>query len=119
MGLQDTMRALAASSDHVLPEETIQVVFGATPALGNRGLNLAVPKSCMFVVTDQRILILEVTGFKLKIKGVMAEIPRATRLGPWRGMTHTISVGEKYVFKVHPRNRADVQAADDLAGAVD
>lgn len=46
-----------------------------------------------------------------KAKGVLAELPRATKLGPGTGMWHVIRVGDEKL-RVHRRFFKDIAIAD-------
>ncbi|MFC0863374.1 hypothetical protein ACFHYQ_13830 [Sphaerimonospora cavernae] len=91
MALRDSMRSSAAP--YLRPGETIQAVFGGQTLsnwlFGLTGffIFLAINEYRMFVVTPQRILILDAGKLSMvKAKGVVIELPRATRLGSGTGV---------------------------------
>jgi hypothetical protein len=65
-----------------------------------------------FAVTSRRILVLDTGRWSLKrAHGVVAELPRSTRLGPASGVWHVIEVnGQK--LRVHRRFFKDILVAD-------
>jgi hypothetical protein len=111
------------------PGEQIQVVFGAETAsaasqallmFGALGAMLRVflNKYRMLVVTDQRILVLDTGKWNMTTaRGVVAELPRATRLGPATGIWHKIDTGEEKL-RVHRRSFKDIAAADAAVAPV-
>lgn len=116
MKVHDSMRESVAVFLH--PGETIQAIFAAmaysvlkaavTDELGMRGNQYRI-----FAVTSDRILILDAGDLTFKrAKGIVAELPRSTRLGPPTGLLwHLIPVqGEK--LRVHRRFFKDIEAAD-------
>jgi hypothetical protein len=122
--VHDSMRESAAV--FLRPGETIQVVFAAmtysvlkaavTDELGIFRGN----KYRIFAVTPDRILVLDAGDLTFKrAKGIVAELPRSTRLGPPTGLLwHLIPVeGEK--LRVHRRFFKDIQAADATMSADD
>jgi hypothetical protein len=118
VALRDQMRESAAQ--YLRPGEQIQSVFGAQTAsqymaaLGGIFIFLGLNQYRMFVVTPQRILVLD-TGkmSQKKARGVIAELPRQTRLGPTTGVWHVIPVGQEKL-RVHRRFFKDVQLADGV-----
>jgi hypothetical protein len=66
----------------------------------------------IIVATPYRILVLDAgrTGMR-KARGVVAELPRSTRLGPVTGLWHHVSVGAE-TLRVHRRFFADIDTAD-------
>jgi hypothetical protein len=121
MSLRDTMQDSAAP--YLKPEETVQAVFGGqtaspymAPIIGVVAF-LGLNSYRIFVVTDERILVLNSGTFSMKkAKGVVAELPRSTRLGPASGVWHAIRVnGDK--IRVHRRFFSDIEAADNAAPA--
>ncbi len=113
------MRDSAAPYLH--PGETVQAVFGAQTAsqylaaLTGIFVFLGLNHYRIFVVTPQRILVLDAGKVSMKkARGVVAELPRSTRLGPPSGLWHVIPVnGEK--LRVHRRFHKDIQTADAAA----
>ena len=121
MKVHESMRESATS--FLRPGESIQAVFGAmtysvlkaalTDELGIRGNQYRI-----FAVTPGRILILDAGDLTFKnAKGVVAELPRSTRLGPPTGLLwHLITVGDKKL-RVHRRFFKDIQTADTAISA--
>ncbi len=121
MALRDSMRDSAAS--YLQPGETVQAVFGAQTAsqwlaaLTGIFVFLGFNRYRILVVTPQRILVLDAgkTGMK-KAKGLVMELPRATRLGPATGLWYVIPAGQEKL-RVHRRFFKDIETADSLAAA--
>ncbi|WP_328708416.1 hypothetical protein OHB01_15145 [Microbispora hainanensis] len=116
MALHDSLRSVAAP--YLRQGETIQAVFGAQTlsqwlfALTGMFLFFALNQYRIFVVTPQRILVLDAGKVTMtKAKGVLAELPRATKLGPGTGMWHVIRVGDEKL-RVHRRFFKDIAIAD-------
>jgi hypothetical protein len=116
MALRDSMRDSAAP--YLRPGETVQAVLGAQTA---SQLLAAVTGVFMFlglnryrivVITSQRVLILDAGRASMKTaRGVVAELPRSTRLGPPSGLWHVIpAAGEN--LRVHRRFFRDIETAD-------
>jgi hypothetical protein len=119
MALRDTMRESA--KPFLQPGEEVQTVFGAqtasqyVAALGGVLFFLGLNKYRIFVVTPGRILVLDAGKFsQKKAKGLVAELPRSTRLGPGSGIWHRIPVGSEKL-RVHRRFFKDLEAADAAA----
>src|ERR1022692_636925 len=121
MALRDSMRDSAAP--YLRPGETVQAVLGAQTA---SQLLAAVTGVFMFlglnryrivVVTSQRVLILDAGRASMKTAcGVVAELPRSTRLGPPSGLWHVIpAAGEN--LRVHRRFFRDMEPADPAPAA--
>lgn len=127
MTLRDKM--MNAAAEYVRPGEQIQAVFGAQTAsalvrmmsiFGAIGslLTIFFNKYRMFVVTDQRILVLDTGRWSLtKPRGIVAELPRATRLGPATGIWSKIDTGQEKL-RVHRRFFKDIAAADGAVAPV-
>lgn len=119
MALRDSMRDSAAA--YLQPGETIQAVIGAqtasqfVAAIGGIFVFLGLNHYRMLVATPQRILILDTGKASMKkARGVVAELPRSTRLGPTSGVWHVVPAnGEK--LRVHRRFFKDIEAADAAA----
>lgn len=119
MALRDSMRDSA--TPYLQPGEPIQAVIGAQTAsqflaaLGGIFIFLGLNRYRMLVVTPQRILILDTGKASMKkARGVVAELPRSTRLGPASGVWHVIPAnGEN--LRVHRRFFKDIEAADAAA----
>ncbi|HEY1919329.1 MAG TPA: hypothetical protein VGH27_27480 [Streptosporangiaceae bacterium] len=116
MALRDDMRNSVAP--YLRPGETVQAVFGAQTAsqwvgaLAGVFIFLGLNKFRIFAVTPQRILVLDAGKASMKkARGVVAELPRSTRLGPGTGVWHVIPVGEEKL-RVHRRFFKDIEAAD-------
>jgi hypothetical protein len=116
MPVRDSMRDSAA--EYLRPGETVQAVLSAQTA---SQLLAAVSGFFMFLrlnryrivaVTSQRVLILDAGWASMKTaRGVVAELPRSTRLGPASGLWHVIpAAGEN--LRVHRRFFKDIEAAD-------
>jgi hypothetical protein len=122
MALRDTMRESA--TPFLQPGEQVQAVFGAqtassyVAALGGVLFFLGLNRYRIFVVTPNRILVLDAGKFSTKkAKGLVAELPRSTRLGPASGIWHRIQVGQEKL-RVHRRFFKDLEAADAAAPVV-
>jgi hypothetical protein len=121
VALRDSMRDSAAQ--FLRPGETVQEVFGAQTAsqyiaaLGGVLFFLGLNEYRIFAVTPQRILVLNAGSFSMKkARGVVAELPRSTRLGPASGLWHVIPVnGER--LRVHRRFFKDLDSADTEVAA--
>ena len=121
MALRDSMRESAAQ--YLQPGETVQAVFGAQTAsqwlaaLTGVFVFLGLNRYRIFVVTPVRVLVLDAgkTSMK-KARGVVAELPRSTHLGPGSGLWHVIPVGDEKL-RVHRRFFKDLETADQEANA--
>jgi hypothetical protein len=121
MALRDSMRDSA--TPYLQPGEPVQAVFGAQTAsqyiaaIGGVLFFLGLNRYRIFVATPTRILVLDAGKFsQKKAKGVVAELPRSTKLGPGTGLWHIIPVGAERL-RVHRRFFKDIEAADALAVA--
>jgi hypothetical protein len=119
--IHDSMREAAAV--FLRPGETIQEVFGAMTYGGLRAtvtqeLGVAGNQYRIFAVTSRRILVLDAASLTWKsVRGVVAELPRSTRLGPPMGLLwHAIPVGTEKL-RVHRRFFRDIRAADAMLSA--
>lgn len=120
MALRDSMQQ--SSAQFLQPGEAIQEVFGAQTAsqwlaaLSGFLVFLSLNHYRIFAVTPQRIVVLDAGKFSMsKARGIVAELPRSTRLGPPSGgLWHVIPVGNENL-RVHRRFFKDIEAAD--AGA--
>lgn len=139
--IRDSMRKVAAA--YLRPAETVQCVFPAQTSPGYATLiaNGLAPtpfpfsaigtiaglfgmrnRSRIFVVTDQRILVLDAgwmpPGGPLdwaavsRAVGVVAELPRSTRLGPPSGLVYVIKVREGEKVRVFEEWFKDIEKAD-------
>ena len=103
------------------PGESIQAVFAAQStsqwfALISLWIIVLKNSYRSVVVTDRRILVCQAGRLTLgAVKGVKAELPRSTHIGPASGLWYTTTaLGEK--LYIHKRFHKDVAAADALAG---
>jgi hypothetical protein len=116
MALRDSMRDSAAP--YLRPGETVQAVLGAQTAsqllaaVTGVFMFLGLNRYRIFVITAQRVLILDAGRASMKTAhGVVAELPRSTRLGPPSGLWHVIpAAGEN--LRVHRRFFRDIETAD-------
>jgi hypothetical protein len=122
MALRDTMRSSAAQ--FLQPGEPIQAVIGAqtasqyVAALTGVFVFLGLNRYRIIAVTPTRIVVLDAGKVSMKTaRGVVMELPRATRLGPGNGMWIKIPAGSE-TLRVHRRFFKDVEAADNAAVAV-
>lgn len=116
MAIRDKMRDSIAA--YLRGEERIQVVFSAQ---GDAGLGRHVPaclvpfkphRNRIIAVTTDRILVLDAGSISgRRARGLVSELPRATRLGPAAGAWHVIPAWREEL-RVHPRFFADIEAAD-------
>ncbi len=121
MALRDAMRESAAQ--YLRPGEPIQAVFGAQTAspllAGLTGIFvfLSLNKYRIVAVTPDRIVVLDAgkTSMK-KARGIVAELPRSTRLGPGTGVWTQIQAGSEKL-RVHRRFYKDIEAADSALTA--
>ena len=109
MALRDKMAASAAP--YMRPGEPVQAIFAGQTAsqflaaLGGIFFFLGLNRYRIFVVTPDRILVLDAGKFSMaKAKGVVTELPRSTRLGSGTGLWHQIPVGSEYL-RVHRGRR--------------
>jgi hypothetical protein len=116
VAIRESMRESATA--YLRPGEQIQAVVGAqtasqyVAALGGVLFFLPLNRYRILVVTPQRILALDAGRMSMKkARGVVAELPRSTRLGPVSGIWHVIPVsGEK--LHIHRRFFKDIEIAD-------
>jgi hypothetical protein len=121
LAIRDSMQTSALPYLH--PGETVQAVFGAQTAsqwlaaLTGVFVFLGLNRYRIFVVTSQRILVLDAGKVSMaKAKGVVAELPRSTKLGPGAGLWHVIPAGTESL-RVHRRFFKDIETADTQAAA--
>ena len=112
-----------SAAQYVRPGEPIQAVIGAQTAsqwlaaLTGFFVFLGLNRYRIFVVTSQRILVLDAGKTSMaKAKGVVAELPRSTKLGPGAGLWHVIPAGTESL-RVHRRFFKDIETADTQAAA--
>lgn len=103
---------------YLAPGEQIQAVIGAQTAsqflaaLGGVFVFLGLNRYRILVATPQRILVLDAGKVTTsKAKGVVAELPRSTRLGPGTGLWHKVTVNGE-TLRIHKRFFKDIAAAD-------
>ena len=116
MALRDSMRDSAAQ--YLRPGEPIQAVIGAqTASAWLAGLTgflvfLSFNKYRIIAVTPARIVVLDAGKTSMKrARGVVTELPRATRLGPGTGVWHRLPAGSE-TLRVHRRFFKDIEIAD-------
>jgi hypothetical protein len=121
VALRDAMRDSA--TPYLQPGETVQAVFGAQTAsqwlaaLTGVFVFLGFNRYRIFVVTQQRILVLDAGKSSMKkARGVVMELPRSTRLGPATGLWYVIPAGQEKL-RVHRRFFKDIEASDSGAAA--
>ncbi len=117
VALRDTMRSSAAQ--YLQPGEPIQAVIGAQTAsqwlaaLTGIFVFLGFNHYRILAVTPNRIVVLDAGKVSMsKARGVVTELPRATRLGPGAGLWHQIPAGQE-TLRVHRRFFKDLEAADN------
>jgi hypothetical protein len=121
VAIRDSMRNSAAA--YLRPGEPVQAIFGAqtasqwmAPLTGFIFFPL-INKYRIVVVTPQRIVVLDAGKSSIKnAQGIVAELPRSTRLGPGSGSWHAIPLGQEKL-RVHRRFFKDLQAADSVTVA--
>jgi len=116
VAIRDTMRASA--EQYLRPGEQIQAVIGAQTAsqwlaaLTGIFVFLGLNRYRILAVTPSRIVVLDAGKVSMsKARGVVTELPRATRLGPGAGLWHQIPVGQE-TLRVHRRFFKDLDTAD-------
>jgi hypothetical protein len=112
-----------SAAQYLRPGERIQAVIGAqtasqwVAALTGFLVFLGLNKYRILVVTPARILVLDAGRTSMKrARGVVMELPRATRLGPGTGLWHQIPAGEE-TLRVHRRFFKDSETADAAVAA--
>jgi hypothetical protein len=116
VALRDSMRESAAQ--YLRPGEPIQAVIGAQTAsqwlaaLTGFFVFLGLNHYRILAVTPNRIVVLDAGKSSMKTaRGVVTELPRATRFGPGSGVWHRIPVGNESL-RVHRRFFKDMDTAD-------
>jgi hypothetical protein len=119
MALRD--KQLESAAPYLAPGEPVQAVFGAQTAsqwvAGFAGVFvfLGLNHYRILVATPARILVLDAGKSSMKkVRGVVTELPRSTRLGPATGLWHRIPAGQENL-RVHRRFFKEIQAADNVA----
>lgn len=122
MALRDAM--LNSSAQYLEPGETPEAVFGAQTVsqymfLATGGLIfLLMNRYRIVVVTPQRIRILDAGKLGMrKARGVVADLPRSTQLGPPSGIWHVIPANGETLY-VHRRFFKEIKTADAAIPAV-
>ena len=122
MALRDSMRESAAQ--FLRPGEPIQAVIGAQTAsqwlaaLTGFFVFLGLNHYRILAVTPNRIVVLDAGKTSMKTaRGVVTELPRATRLGPGSGVWHRVPAGHENL-RVHRRFFKDIEAADKADATV-
>jgi hypothetical protein len=112
-----------SAAQYLRPGEPVQAVIGAQTAsqwlaaLTGIFVFLGFNHYRILVVTPSRIVVLDAGKSSMKkARGVVAELPRSTRLGPGSGMWHQVPAGQEKL-RVHRRFFKDIQAADTAAAA--
>ncbi len=121
MAIRDSMRASAAQ--YLQPGEPVEAVIGAqtasqwVAALTGVFVFLGLNRYRILAVTPTRIVVLDAGKTSMKTaRGVVMELPRATRLGPGSGIWHRIPAGGE-TLRVHRRFFKDIDAADAVSAA--
>jgi hypothetical protein len=116
VALRDSMRESAAP--YLRPGEPIQAVIGAQTAsqwlaaLTGIFAFLGLNHYRILAVTPNRIVVLDAGKTSMKTaRGVVTELPRATRLGPGSGVWHRVQAGNENL-RVHRRFYKDMETAD-------
>src|SRR5207247_6744973 len=72
----------------------------------------------ILAVTPNRIVVLDAGKSSMKTaRGVVTELPRATRLGPGSGVWHQVPAGNEKL-RVHRRFFKDIETADRAVAQV-
>jgi len=115
---------LKSSAQYLEPGETVDAVFGAQTTsqylyvLTGGLIFLIINRYRIGVVTQQRILILDAGKMGMrKARGVVAELPRSTQLGPASGIWHIIPANGEDLH-VHRRFFKDLATADAATPAI-
>jgi hypothetical protein len=117
MALSNKMRS--AADPYLRPGELVQALIGAQThsnylaMLTGFWMLLVLNRYRMIVATSHRVLVLDTgrLGFT-KVRAVVTELPRDTRLGPPRGVAwYRVRVGEE-TLRVHRRFFSQIEQAD-------
>jgi hypothetical protein len=119
VSLRDSMRA--SVTPYLRSGETVQAVIGGQtksqwlmPLTGFIGF-MFINRYRIVVVTQERVLVLDAGRASMKkAQGLVAELPRSTRLGPGSGAWHPITLGQETI-RVHRRFFKDLETADRQA----
>ncbi len=126
MAVRDVMRE--SVTPFLLPGETVQVVFGGqarNPLTAAFAAEFGLKgtrdnhKWRIVTVTPQRILVLAASPHGGRATGVLAELPRSTRLGPPGGLLMHEIPAEGERLRVARRYFRDIKTADSLASTDD
>jgi hypothetical protein len=117
MALKNKMRV--AAGPYLRPGEHVHAVIGAQThsnylaLLTGFWMLLLLNRYRMIVATSHRLLVLDTGRFGLtKVRDVVTELPRDTRLGPARGVAwYRVRVG-KETLRVHRRFFKDIEQSD-------
>jgi hypothetical protein len=117
MALINKMRS--AADPYLRPGELVQALIGAQThsnylaMLTGFWILLVLNRYRMIVVTSDRVLVLDTGRFGFtKVRGVVTELPRDTRLGPARGAAwYRVQVGEE-TLRVHRRFFRQIEQSD-------
>jgi len=107
-----------SAAPYLRPGEPIQAVIGAQTAsqwlaaLSGFFVFLGLNHYRILAVTPNRIVVLDAGKTSMKTaRGVVTELPRATRLGPGSGVWHRVPAGNENL-RVHRRFYKDIETAD-------
>jgi hypothetical protein len=104
----------------MLPGEQIQQTFlaqsGVSPWLGNAFgfLGQSMVRRRIIAVTDQSVVVFSTNFNGTSPSEILRRLPRATRIGPAKGVWSRINVGDEKTW-AHGRFRKDIEAADATA----
>jgi hypothetical protein len=119
MAIRDKMQSSATT--YLRPDEQVQAVFCAQThsqylmLLSGAVLFLALNRYRIVVATQDRILVLDAGKWTTtRARGVVAELPRSTQLGPTSGVWHQIEF-EDSKLRVHRRFHKDIATADAVS----
>jgi hypothetical protein len=107
-----------SAAQYLRPGEPLQAVIGAQTAsqwlaaLTGIFVFLGLNRYRILAVTPNRIVVLDAGKTSMKTaRGVVTELPRATRLGPGAGLWHRVPAGNENL-RVHRRFFKDSETAD-------
>jgi hypothetical protein len=107
-----------SAAQYLRPGEPLQAVIGAQTAsqwlaaLTGIFVFLGLNRYRILAVTPNRIVVLDAGKTSMKTaRGVVTELPRATRLGPGAGLWHRVPAGNENL-RVHRRFFKDIETAD-------
>ncbi|SNS74671.1 hypothetical protein SAMN05421812_101633 [Asanoa hainanensis] len=114
MSLRDK---LVARTQPLLPEEQVQQVFlaqsGVSPWLSGLAglLGETLVRRRIVAVTDRSIVVFATSFSGTKPIAVVRRLPRATQIGPAKGIWARINVGDEKTWS-HAKFRKEIRAAD-------